>query len=1171
MIPSEVIADAERTQSRLAGDTLTPDIAKLYSQYTRLRFLRPGLSNWSTADHHSRLTDAVSLVDAGLILREAKNPDRSRACLRRAGELLEWLAPPVAPDMETPYRLLSAASYQLAGYPARANAVLKAPFASAGFSEVLRSLLRGHVTETFERIANYWTMSPRGDEQEKLGSYTDLGRVVIDDTIAALGITVAFLRWGHRDRLESAVEKLDAVRRVLVRDTDRYSWLLARLIAAFAADLTKTSFRTLLSGWLTTMGTDGQQALERYLRVSFLAGRCQAWPSQQAGIARLAEPGSFALCTPTGSGKTSVAELAILQSLFTASVVPDRPEPIAVYLVPSRALAAEVEGKLTRVFRRLSARRVIVTGLYGGTDWGPTDAWLTSPDPAVLICTYEKGEALMRFLGPHFLSRVALVILDEAHSVRFTGDFDQLRTADSRAFRLESLGMRLLRLLENNKARVIALSAVATDIEQPLQAWVTRASNTAPVTTDYRSTRQLIGRLMFSKARNYEIRHDLLDRARLHLATGGDTPFIPSPIPPCPAAPDWDRGGPEKSMRPALLWAALHLTSDGQGGQRGVLVSLTEQPLPTAKDWIKLLDETWINVTLPTFFTAPTSTDDISLFERCRMACADVFGVDSAEYLLLEKGIVLHHGKMPPVLGRLLVNLVEQGLVNVVVATSTLSEGVNLPLETVLVPSLRRGQNQMSATEFANLAGRAGRPGVSSEGQTLVLLRQNENDDRQAWQRYRSLLTELQSPPVLGTGPSPSALRELLNYVWSRWQTLSGTTDRNVFHDWLEKTAGTPPETTGGPPPDTAAFDALDTLDSLLLSAVVEYEEAPDTATAEDHLQRLWQHSFAAQVGATADQRDIFIRRGGAIPTNLYPNKARRRSLYSTGLPPRSGAALLDLLPALTAAAQGGENYATWQHNQRLEYITRIVELIGQIDRFHYPAKAGKKNVDWRAVLAWWVDPVNRPGDPGADHRATWYKYADTNFRYLFSWGIGSFIGVVTATTRAAPTTEWQLDDWLSTGLPWAIFWLKELVTWGSLDPVAAYLVAKGLAPTRVRAQELAKGYYTSTNAASVPDPLDPRPIRRWVEEQFVPQSSDLPATGVRKISVKNTEDFSEVVQLRWPVLPCLCDGGVSWVDPAGYGLAEGGVADQVVHLSINEYDFTLDHSKHIVEVLKYL
>jgi reverse gyrase len=125
----------------------------------------------------------------------------------------------------------------------------------------------------------------------------------------------------------------------------------------------------------------GRTAIERYLRQSYLRGRVLAWPSQIRGIERLLTNESFALCTPTGSGKTTVAELAILQNLFSQTNVGElsNTAPLALYLVPSRALATEVEANLSRVMRNSAppTQQVVVTGLYGGTDWGPTDAWLT--------------------------------------------------------------------------------------------------------------------------------------------------------------------------------------------------------------------------------------------------------------------------------------------------------------------------------------------------------------------------------------------------------------------------------------------------------------------------------------------------------------------------------------------------------------------------------------------------------------------------------------------------------------------------------------------------------------------------------------------------------------------------------------------------------------------------
>jgi hypothetical protein len=64
---------------------------------------------------------------------------------------------------------------------------------------------------------------------------------------------------------------------------------------------------------------------------------------------------------------------------------------LVLYLVTSRALAAEVEQRLEQDLRGISAQSIVVIGLYGGTDWGSTDAWITRDQPTILICTFEKG------------------------------------------------------------------------------------------------------------------------------------------------------------------------------------------------------------------------------------------------------------------------------------------------------------------------------------------------------------------------------------------------------------------------------------------------------------------------------------------------------------------------------------------------------------------------------------------------------------------------------------------------------------------------------------------------------------------------------------------------------------------------------------------------------------
>jgi len=1167
---------AESIREKHASNKLSRVVARLYSHHTQIRAGQAGLTSWGDTESRARLDEAVLLIDAGLTLREGSKVASARDCLRRAGELLEWLPPSTIADATVSNLLLSAAAYQLAGYPARAFSILKSPLDRSHYSNILRAFLRGRFHEVEGELLDYWTRFPRAPFEEEAVDIKALDRLIVDETIASFGLTVAYARWGEDERLDAALEKLDAVQGMLVRGSDQTSWLLSKLTAAFARDFVATSLRRLLSGWAHLLSEDGRHALERYVRLSFVTGRCQAWPSQRAGFDRLSMPGSFALCTPTGSGKTRVAEIAILQAVFgdaRRDDVPDRPEPIAIYLVPSRALAAEVEGKMSRVFKRLSKKRVVITGLYGGTDWGPADAWLTSPDPALLICTYEKAEALMRFLGPQFMSRVALVVLDEAHSVRFDQDYGKLGQSESRAFRLEALGMRLLQIVKENKARVVALSAVATGIEQQLQSWVTDDDNTKPVSINYRSTRQLIGRLLINESGQFEVRYDLLDGSPLQFRGSSETPYVQNTIPRCPPADGWDNKGPDVSLRPALLWAAMHLARDVAGVSRGVMISVTQHLGVFARDCLELLTVTWATERIPNFFRQPETTEHIALYARTQQACADIFGRDSAEYQLLDRGIVMHHGKMPTSLGRLLVELVDEGVINLVMATSTLSEGVNLPLEVVLIQSLLRSGRPLSESEFGNLAGRAGRPGVSSEGQTLVLLKQPEARNQPTWNRYNTLISAMQARHLNAASDASRAspLAELLRHLRSSWEQLSNSSELSDFHHWLETTAVDTARLDLTGEATNPALDALDTLDSLLLAIVVEHEQAGGSTSKEEELTKMWRSSFAAHVASLPQLEDIFLRRGAAIGTSVYADHSRRSNLYRTGLPPRSGAQLLDIYDELREAALPGADFARWSRPQQFEYVKTIVGLVGQIKRFELGPKASSQKVKWQQVLAWWMDPAIKPYDPGPNRRADWFKYVNHHFYYLFSWGIGSFIGVASARSRGSDQSVWELKDWVRTGLPWSVFWLKDLVSWGTLDPAAAYILSKGAAHTRIAAQSLAKEYYTSDHAVSVQDPLDPRVIRKWFEATLLPLSDGTESRAIPRSGVSLDDDFSDQTQTAWRVYPVQTPKQTHWIDPAGYRLATSSKPTGFDERVVSEVDFILNSQSKMIEGSLYL
>ena len=147
---------------------------------------------------------------------------------------------------------------------------------------------------------------------------------------------------------------------------------------------------------------------------------------------------NFVIATPTASGKTLLAELAMLQSILTASGK-------CLYVVPLNALAYEkyqnFKGKYGAV-----ANVGISTG-----DYESSSRFLERYD--IIILTLEKLDSLTR-LKPAWLRTISVVAVDEVHVL---GE-------EKRGPRLEGAMARFMSF--NPSARFIALSATIANVEE---------------------------------------------------------------------------------------------------------------------------------------------------------------------------------------------------------------------------------------------------------------------------------------------------------------------------------------------------------------------------------------------------------------------------------------------------------------------------------------------------------------------------------------------------------------------------------------------------------------------------------------------------------------------------------------------------------------------------------
>ncbi|MCL5047477.1 MAG: DUF3516 domain-containing protein [Firmicutes bacterium] len=91
---------------------------------------------------------------------------------------------------------------------------------------------------------------------------------------------------------------------------------------------------------------------------------------------------------------------------------------------------------------------------------------------------------------------------------------------------------------------------------------------------------------------------------------------------------------------------------------------------------------------------------------------------------LLHHGIGVHHGGMLPKYRRLVERLAQNGLLKLIVGTDTLGVGINMPIRTVLLTSLNKydgiSMRLLSAREFHQIAGRAGRAGFDQVGYVVL-------------------------------------------------------------------------------------------------------------------------------------------------------------------------------------------------------------------------------------------------------------------------------------------------------------------------------------------------------------------------------------------------------------------------------------------------------------------
>lgn len=437
----------------------------------------------------------------------------------------------------------------------------------------------------------------------------------------------------------------------------------------------------------------------------------ELWPSQiELGRKGIFSGKSGIVQMPTSSGKTASINL-ILRSAFYSNRVYN-----ALIVAPFRALCREIYRNINTHF--VDENNVVVSEVFDLPEIPQDFSIFNDGKKRVFILTPEK---LLFLLRNHqsFIDEIGLCIFDEAHL------FDD----PSRGTNFELL-LSTVKQIFPKEIQKILISAVIPNSED-----INRWFNEDGVIVSNNSIKTTEKRVAFSDLNG--------SNEQLYFVnpiTFEEEFFVPRTI----SVSRLEQLGKERKQKvfPELtnkndisIYYGIKLINNGGVG---IFCGRKDTVSAVLRKFIDLNNR---NYDLSNFLT----NSDISEVEKIGNLIGQNLGYDSVEYTCSQLGVFSHHSGIPMGIRIAIEYAFSKSKINNVICTSTLAQGVNLPIKYLIIPSVYQAGDAIKVRDFQNLIGRAGRAGKYTEG-TIILTEPNiYKSPKNKWkkQNYEALLNPI--------------------------------------------------------------------------------------------------------------------------------------------------------------------------------------------------------------------------------------------------------------------------------------------------------------------------------------------------------------------------------------------------------------------------------------------
>ena len=109
-------------------------------------------------------------------------------------------------------------------------------------------------------------------------------------------------------------------------------------------------------------------------------------------------------------------------------------------------------------------------------------------------------------------------------------------------------------------------------------------------------------------------------------------------------------------------------------------------------------------------------------WEAFELSCCEAYGPKSEVLEYAKYGIICHNSKLPSDVRYSIEKLMRKERPRIIISTSTLGQGVNIGISTVIFSNVYISSEPIKFRDFWNIAGRAGRAFIDTEGKILYTI-----------------------------------------------------------------------------------------------------------------------------------------------------------------------------------------------------------------------------------------------------------------------------------------------------------------------------------------------------------------------------------------------------------------------------------------------------------------